>query len=76
MILEKLNKKVNLKKIMSLSSWIWEVDKITMQNLGARGCGGGSKGRWVERREKGRIREILGEWDEWDGGRVDMGAGK
>ena len=36
----------------------------------------GCKGRLVERREKGRIGEILGEWDGWDGGRVDMGAGK
>ena len=39
MILEKLNKKVNLKKIMSLSSWILEVDKIFRQNLGAKGWG-------------------------------------
>ena len=31
MILEKLNKKVNLKKIMWLSSWIFEVDKIARQ---------------------------------------------
>ena len=28
MILEKLNKKVNPKKIIQLSSWIIEVDKI------------------------------------------------
>ena len=29
-------------------------------------------------REKGggRIGDGLGEWDGWDGGRVDMGAGK
>ena len=32
------------------------------------GGGGGCKGRWVERREKGRIRDNLGEWDGWDGG--------
>ena len=31
MILEKLNKKVNLKKIMWLYSWILEVDKIARQ---------------------------------------------
>ena len=36
---------------------------------------GGCKGRWIERREKGRIQESLGEWNGWDGGRVDMGAG-
>ena len=39
MILEKLNKKVNLKKIIELSSWILEVDKIARQNLGAQGRG-------------------------------------
>ena len=76
MILEKLNKKVNLKKIIQLSSWILEVEKIARQTLDARRCGGGCKGRWVERREKGRIQESLGELDGWDGGRVDMGAGK
>ena len=38
MILEKLNRKVNLKKIIQLSSRILEVDKIARQNLGARGC--------------------------------------
>ena len=43
---------------------------------GGGGGGGGCKGRWVERGEKGRIGESLGEWDEWDGGRVDMRAGK
>ena len=52
-----------------------EVDKIARQKLGAWGWGGRHKGRWVERREKGRIQESLGEWDGWDGGRVDMGAG-
>ena len=31
MILEKLNKKVNLKKIMQFSSWRLEVDKIARQ---------------------------------------------
>ena len=40
------------------------------------GVGSGCKERWVERREKGRIRDSLGEWDGWDGGRMDMGAGK
>ena len=40
------------------------------------GVGGVCKGRWVERREKERIEESLGEWDGWDRGRVDMGAGK
>ena len=43
---------------------------------GGWGVGGGCKGSWVERREKGRIRDSLGEWDEWDGERMDMGAGK
>ena len=43
-----------------------KVDKIPRQNLGARGEGG-CKGRWVERREKGRIGESLGKWDGWDG---------
>ena len=76
MILEKLNNKVSLKKIMLLSSRILEADKIARQNLGTWGCRGGCKGRWVERREKGRIQECLGEWDGWDGGRVDIGSGK
>ena len=31
MIIEKLNKKVNPKKIIYLSSWILEVDKIARQ---------------------------------------------
>ena len=31
MILEKLNKKVNLKKILWLSSWILEIEKIARQ---------------------------------------------
>ena len=44
--------------------------------MDARGVGGESKGRWLERREKGRIRDILGEWDDGEGGRIDMGAGK
>ena len=46
-----------------------EVDKIARQNLSARRCGGGCKGRWVERRERGRIGNGLGEWD--GGGRKD-----
>ena len=33
------------------------------------GGGGGYKGRWVERGEKGRIGESLGDWD--GGGRKD-----
>ena len=33
------------------------------------GVGGGSKGRWLERRERGRIGVSLGEWD--GGGRKD-----
>ena len=41
MILEKLNKKVNLKKNIYLSSWILEADKIARKNLGTRGGGGG-----------------------------------
>ena len=44
------------------------------KNLGP--WGGGCKGRWVERGEKGRIGESLEEWVRWDGGRVDMEAGK
>ena len=43
MILEKLNKKVNPKKIIQLSSWILEVDRIASQKLRALemgvGCG-------------------------------------
>ena len=35
--------------------------------LGCTGEGVGSKGRWLERREKGRIQESLGERDGWDG---------
>ena len=52
MILEKLNKKVNLKKNIWLSSWILEVDKIARKNweLGDRDCkevtgDGGREGR-------------------------------
>ena len=29
-----------------------------------------------ERREKGKTRKSLGEWEGGDGGRVDIGAGK
>ena len=39
MILEKLNKKVNPKKNILLSSWILEVDKIARQKFGAWGWG-------------------------------------
>ena len=55
-----------------------EVDKIASQKLGARvwGVWGRCKGRLVERGEKGRIGESLGEWDGAEGGRMDMGAGK
>ena len=42
--------------------------------MGARGVGAGSKGRWLERRERVRIGDGLGEWDGWEGGRMDMGA--
>ena len=31
--------------------------------MGARAVRGGSKGRWLERRERGRIGDDLGEWD-------------
>ena len=44
--------------------------------MGARGVGHGSKGRWLERREKGRIGDILGKWDGEKGGMLVMGAGK
>ena len=36
--------------------------------LGCTGDGGGSKGRWLERREKGRMGDSLGKWD---GGREE-----
>ena len=36
--------------------------------MGARRVGGGSKVRWLERRERGRIGDGLGEWD---GGREE-----
>ena len=62
MILEKLNKKMNPKKSIYLSSWILEVDKIAGQKLGAW-SGDEGKGRWGKRMEKGRIGESLGKWD-------------
>ena len=37
--------------------------------------GDGNKGRWLERREKGRIGDSLGEWDE-GGRKYQQGAGK
>ena len=37
--------------------------------MGTRGVGGGSKGRWLERRKKGRMGDSLGEWE--GGGRKD-----
>ena len=49
MILEKLNKKVNLKKIICLFSWILEVDKIARQPWVHRGGGYGG----VEIRKEG-----------------------
>ena len=58
MILDKINKKVNQKKNIYLYSWLLEVDKIVRQNLGAQGVE-----KLGKRREKGRIRESLGEWD-------------
>ena len=76
MILEKLNKKANLKKIIWLSSWILEVDKIARETWVHGAWGGGSKGRWLEGREKGRMGDSLGEWDGRKGGKMDMGAGK
>ena len=63
MILEKPNKNVNLKKIIWLSYWILEVDKIARQTCVYGVWVGGSKGRWLEKREKGRIGDGLGEWD-------------
>ena len=58
MILGKLNKKVNPKKNIYLSSGILEFDKIIRQKLGAQGLGlGGGTGRGIKRREKGRIGE-------------------
>ena len=38
--------------------------------------GVGNNGRRLERRVKGRMRDSLGEWDEGEGGRMDIGAGK
>ena len=61
MILETLNKKVNPKKNISLSSWILEADKIAGQKLGAGELVwvGGNR-RWGERREKGGLRRAWG----------------
>ena len=64
MILENLNKKVNPKRNTYFSSGILEVDKIVGQKLEAEGWGWDEgKEKWGERREKGRIGEILGERD-------------
>ena len=69
MILEKLDKKVNLKKIYIVIL----LDNTTRQdcqaNSGTWGVGGGSKGRWSGKGESGRIGEGLGEWE--GGGRKD-----
>ena len=42
MILDKLNKKVNMKKILKVSSWILKVDKIARQTW-VQGVGWGWK---------------------------------
>ena len=46
MILVKVNKKVNPKKIIDLSSWILEVDKIARQTLVHGDLEGDIKGDW------------------------------
>ena len=69
MILEKLDKKVNLKKIYIVIL----LDNRTRQDCqaksGAWGVGGGSKGRWLGRGERARFGDGLGEWE--GGGRKD-----
>ena len=65
MIIEEVKKKVNPKKIIEISSWIMEVDKIARQKLVHGGQGSGCKGSLVERWEKRRIRNSLVEWDVW-----------
>ena len=47
MILEKLNKKVNPKKNIYLSSWILKVDKITGQSRQFLGLKGIPEDRWT-----------------------------
>ena len=44
--------------------------------IGCMGDGGGCKEIWLKRRERGRIGDGLGECDEGEGGRMDMGSGK
>ena len=46
MILEKVNKKVNIKKIIELSSWILEVDKIASHKLVHGDLGVDVRGDW------------------------------
>ena len=48
MILEKLNKKVNLKKIYIVILLVIELGKIAKQTRVHGGSGGGRKGRWLE----------------------------
>ena len=49
MIVEEVKKKVNPKKIIEISSWILEVDKIARQKLVHGGLGVECKGSLVER---------------------------
>ena len=64
MILEKLSNKVNPKKNIYRSFWKLETDKMAGQKLGGWGWEWDrEKERWGERREKGRIGESFGEWD-------------
>ena len=69
MILEKLNKKVNLKKIYIHILLDNRTRQDCQANSGAWGVGGGSKGRWLGRGERAKIGDGLGEW-KW-GGRKD-----
>ena len=66
MILEKLNKKVNLKKNHIVILLDIRSRQDFQANFGARGGGmwGGSKGRWLGRGERARIGDGLGEWEE------------
>ena len=73
MILEKLKKKDELKEkhiviLLDIGS-----RQECQANLGARGGGGGSKGRWLGRGERGSIGDGLGEW-EWEGRKDGYGS--
>ena len=75
MILEKLDKKVNLKKIYIVILLDNRTRPDCQANSGAWGVGGGRKGRWLGRGERARIGEGLGK-GRGEGGRMVLGAGK